>query len=174
MKLFKFVTEIYRGHFDLAEDFIEEYKEWSKFEKDLDSQGCQGTTTNLGWQYSFNNLDVAPKWLEKLKPFILEIKTETELNLTKSIWTVYYEKGGYQDAHFHQPQSNLYTVIINLFGDGELSLYDPRPLATAHGESILEKYPLKSGDWIAIPSWLIHSTAPARNDRAVLVIDIYK
>jgi oxalate decarboxylase/phosphoglucose isomerase-like protein (cupin superfamily) len=90
------------------------------------------------------------------------------------MWTVDYEPGGFQDAHFHQPGNNLYTIIINLLGSGQLILFDPRQLATAHGESISKIETLSPGYWIALPSWLVHGTRPSLNRRSILVMDVNK
>lgn len=174
MKLEKFVTAVFQGNFSIPRGIIENYLSWCDFEKSLDQLGCKGTTTFCGWQYSFNSEEKTPDWLECCNDFLQDIKKEVGLSYTKSLWTILYEPGGYQDPHFHQPENDLYTVILNLFGDGEILLFDPRPLATAHGSSIVEKIKLNGGDWIALPSWLVHSTSPTSNPRGILVADIYK
>lgn len=174
MKLDKFTTEVYKGHCDINDKIIKDYNEWYDFEKTLDTLGCQGTTTVNGWQFSFNTREKSPPWLESCNVYLGQIKKEVGLSNTKSLWTIFYETGGYQDPHFHQPDRNLYTIIFNLIGKGELALFDPRPLATAHGNSIVEKIMLEPGDWIALPSWLVHSSSPCKEKRAILVIDIYK
>jgi hypothetical protein len=169
-----FVTEVYKGHLQLPSDTIESYNQWAAFEKTLDPVGVSKSTTVRGWQYAFNAAETTPKWLELLMPGISEIKTEVAYNTIKSMWTVDYAIGGFQDAHFHQPGNNLYTIIINLSGQGELILFDPRQLATAHGESISKIEILNAGDWIALPSWLIHSTRPSLSQRSILVMDVNK
>ncbi len=174
MKQNKFVTEIYKGNFVIAPEVIEKYKKWSDFEKELDPLGRSDSTTLKGWQYSFNNNDSPPDWLEDIFPLIKEIKKEIGYNTVKSMWTVQYENGGFQDPHFHQPGNNLYTIIINIFGQGELILFDPRQLATAHGASIVEIENLMPGDWYAMPSWLVHSTRPCNGERIILVMDVHQ
>lgn len=174
MKHNMFITEVYKGHLSLPLDTIESYNQWAAFEKTLDPIGVSKSTTVSGWQYSFNSANSSPNWLELLMSSIREIKAEVNYNTIKSMWTVDYEVGGYQDAHFHQPGNNLYTIIINLSGQGELILFDPRQLATAHGESISKIETLNPGDWIALPSWLIHSTRPSLNRRSILVMDVNK
>lgn len=174
MKAEKFITEIFQGNFSIPTTIIDNYLSWCDFEKNLDQFGCRETTTFYGWQYSFNSQQNSPTWLEQCNVNLHDIKKEVGLSRTKSLWTILYQPGGYQDPHFHQPENNLYTVILNLFGDGELLLFDPRPLATAHGASIVEKVNLSAGDWIALPSWLVHSTSPTTGLRGVLVADIYK
>ncbi len=174
MKYSKFVTEIFKGKSTISPDILEKYKTWSRFEKELDPIGRSDSTTVHGWQYSFSNNDAPPDWFDKLLPLIKEIKEEIGYNVVKSMWTVYYNKGGFQDPHFHQPGNNLYTVIINISGDGELVIFDPRQLATAHGASIVEIEKLSSGDWIAMPSWLVHSTRPCADERIILVLDVYQ
>jgi hypothetical protein len=174
MKYNMFVTEIFKGQISLPLDLIDSYNQWTTFEKTLDPLGVSKSTTVQGWQYSFNTDNSAPKWLELLMPSIREIKAEVNYNTVKSMWTVDYEVGGFQDAHFHQPGNNLYTIIINLSGQGELILFDPRQLATAHGESISKIEILNPGDWIALPSWLIHGTRPSLCHRSILVMDVNK
>ena len=174
MKIDKFITEIYKGKFELPETIVEEYKSWAHFEKELDPKGRSDSTTINGWQYSFSQKDKTPAWLDKLMPFILDIKKEISYNTVKSLWTIDYQTGGFQDPHFHQPGNNLYTVILNIFGNGDLLLFDPRQLATAHGEKIVEIETLTNGDWIAMPSWLVHSTRPCKDNRIILVMDVHK
>lgn len=174
MKYTKFVTEIFKGSLDLPTDLIEKYRQWSEFERTLDPLGRSESTTVNGWQYSFNNNQTAPQWLESLFPNINEIKSDIGYNSVKSMWTVDYNVGGFQDPHFHQPGNRLYTIIINLTGTGELLLYDPRQIATAQGESIVEIETLNPGDWIAMPSWLTHSTRPCRDKRIILVMDVHQ
>lgn len=174
MKHQMFITEIFKGQVLLPLDLIDSYDQWATFEKTLDPVGLSKSTTVGGWQYSFNSADSPPNWLELLMPSIREIKAEVNYNTIKSMWTVDYEVGGFQDAHFHQPGNNLYTIIINLSGQGELILFDPRQLATAHGESISKIETLNPGDWIALPSWLIHGTRPSLTRRSILVMDVNK
>jgi hypothetical protein len=172
MKYNMFVTEIFKGNVQLSSNIIDRYTQWSTFEKTLDPIGVSKSTTVCGWQYSFNSSESTPDWLELLMPQICEIKAEVNYNTVKSMWTVDYEPGGFQDAHFHQPGNNLYTIIINLLGSGQLILFDPRQLATAHGESISKIETLDPGDWIALPSWLVHSTRPSLSRRSIVVMDV--
>ena len=169
-----FITEVYKGQISLPSNITDSYAEWATFEKTLDPVGVSASTTVNGWQYAFSTGESVPAWLESLMPSISEIKAEVGYNTVKSMWTVNYEVGGFQDAHFHQPGNNLYTIIINLSGQGELILFDPRQLATAHGESISKIEVLNPGDWIALPSWLVHSTRPSLNRRSILVMDVNK
>lgn len=174
MKLNLFTTEIYRGQIVLPLGTIESYKQWTAFEKTLNPLGISKSTTVQGWQYAFDSAESTPIWLESLVSNICEIKAEVGYNTVKSMWTVDYETGGFQDAHFHQPGNQLYTIIVNLTGQGQLILFDPRQLATAHGESISQMEALNPGDWIALPSWLIHSTRPCIGPRSILVMDVNK
>ena len=169
-----FVTEIYKGQISLPLNITDDYSKWAVFEKTLNPQGMSASTTIRGWQYAFSSGESIPAWLQSLMPGISEIKTELEYSSVKSMWTVDYEIGGFQDAHFHQPGNNLYTIIINLSGQGELILFDPRQLATAHGESISKIETLNPGDWIALPSWLVHGTRPSLDRRSILVLDVNK
>jgi hypothetical protein len=165
---------VFKGHVSLPLNITDSYTEWTAFEKTLDPLGISASTTIRGWQYAFNTVKTVPAWLESLMPNISKIKAEINYNSIKSMWTVDYEVGGFQDAHFHQPGNNLYTIIINLLGQGELILFDPRQLATAHGESISKIETLNPGDWIALPSWLVHGTRPSLNRRSILVMDVNK
>lgn len=174
MKYNKFVTETYKGNFEISIDTVARYKKWSEFEKALDPIGRNDSTTINGWQYSFDNSDSVPNWLEDLLPQIKHIKDEIGYNQIKSMWTVQYDQGGFQDPHFHQPGNNLYTIIINISGQGELVIFDPRQLAIAHGERIVEIENLRPGDWYAMPSWLVHSTRPCQEERIILVLDVHQ
>ena len=169
-----FITEVFKGQISLPLNITDSYNQWTKFEKTINPLGVSASTTIRGWQYAFSAAESMPAWLESLMPNISEIKAELDYSSVKSMWTVDYEIGGFQDAHFHQPGNNLYTIIINLSGQGELILFDPRQLATAHGESISKIETLNPGDWIAMPSWLIHGTRPSLNCRSILVIDVNK
>lgn len=173
MKIDKFVTSIYKGHFSISEKFEEIFDDWADFEKTLNPEGCLYSTTQHGWQYSFSREKI-PRWLEEIFPHIQQIKQEINCLNLKSSWVVDYSIGGYQDPHFHQPEDNLYTIVINLFGNGELLLHDPRPIAICHGNSIVEIETLQPGDWIAIPSWLVHSSRPSTERRIIYVMDIFK
>ena len=174
MKHQMFITEIFKGQISLPLNITDSYNQWTAFEKTLNPQGMSASTTIRGWQYAFSATESMPTWLESLMPSISEIKSEIDYSSLKSMWTVDYEIGGFQDAHFHQPGNNLYTIIINLSGQGELILFDPRQLATAHGESISKIEVLNPGDWIAMPSWLVHGTRPSLNRRSILVMDVNK
>jgi len=169
-----FITEVFKGHISLPLNITNDYNQWAAFEKTLDPLGLSASTTIRGWQYAFGTAKTVPAWLELLMPNINEIKADINYSSIKSMWTVDYEVGGFQDAHFHQPGNNLYTIVINLSGHGELILFDPRQLATAHGESISKIEILNPGDWIALPSWLVHGTRPSLNRRSILVMDVNK
>lgn len=174
MKHQMFITEVFKGQICLPLNITDSYNQWATFEKTLDPRGISASTTIKGWQYAFSAAESVPAWLDSMMPAISDIKAEINYCSVKSMWTVDYEIGGFQDAHFHQPGNNLYTIIINLSGQGELILFDPRQLATAHGESISKIETLNPGDWIAMPSWLVHGTRPSINHRSILVLDVNK
>jgi hypothetical protein len=173
MKQDLFVTTVYKGNFELSNQFLNKFDNWANFEKDLDPSGCKYSTTQNGWQYSFNLGEKPPLWFGEIVDVLSNIKEELKFKNIKSSWVVDYEKGGYQDPHFHQPENNLYTIILNFHGNGELLLFDPRPIATCQGFNILEVETLKPGSWIAIPSWLVHSSRPSKDRRIIYVLDVY-
>lgn len=173
MKFDKFVTEIHKGKFIIDDAMIRSLNDWLAFEKDLDPEGLTQSTTNNGWQYSFTPKDKTPDWLQTLQQEIKQVKDEVKWNMVKSSWVVDYNTGGFQDAHFHQPENNLKTIIFNLKGEGDLLLFDPRPMAVSHGETIVEVMRLLPGDWISMPSWLVHSTRPCQSNRTIYVMDVH-
>ena len=84
-----------------------------------------------------------------------------------------YEKNGYQDPHYHPMQKlDCYTVIFNIRGRGELVLYDPRQFAVAEGAELGITEILNSCEWIAIPTWLMHSSRPCKQKRSIFVLDL--
>jgi hypothetical protein len=169
----KFVTNIWSDTFNIDNSLIKKFDEWVDFEKTLDPEGRKEPTTQNGWQYSFTPKDKVPEWLEKLQPQIKTIKEEIGWSYIKSSWVVDYNSGGFQDAHYHAPENNLKTIIVNIRGEGDLLLFDPRPMAVSQGEPIVEIVNLKQGDWIAIPGWLVHSTRPCSDRRSIYVLDVY-
>lgn len=169
----RFITKTWKGNFTISQKTLNDYTQWVKFEKELDAEGRSDSTTRNGWQYSFSNNEFPPSWLEDLLPELNKIKSEIGFNTIKSSWAIEYNAGGYQDPHVHQTHTELITVIMNLKGDGELMLFDPRPGAVGHGFPILETEKLGPGEWFAMPGWLAHSTRPCLNPRSILVIDGY-
>lgn len=174
MKVDRFVTSTWTGHFDIPQGTMELYNQWAEFEKELDPSGAAQSTTQQGWQYVFNQTDKEPDWLLQLKPFINDIRSEVGCLRAKTIWTVDYNPGGYQDPHFHNiGVASILTIVINLEGTGELILQDPRPVATAQGTSFADIVRLTPGDWIAIPAYVVHNSRPALERRRVLVLDVF-
>jgi hypothetical protein len=171
MKLEKFITNIWKGEFKIANDIIEKFDSWCDFEKSLDPLGRNESTTSNGWQFSFSENDRSPDWLSILMPEFNKIKKEIGIVNLKSSWAIDYYPGGFQDPHVHQPYSNLITVIMNLRGEGELLIFDPRPMAVGYGEPIVEKEILRPGQWFAMPGWLIHNSRPCQERRSILVFD---
>ena len=169
----KFVTNIWSDNITIDESVLKLYDDWVEFEKTLDPEGRTESTTQNGWQYSFTPKDKTPEWLEMLQPQIRNIKNEVTWSYVKSSWVVDYHKGGFQDAHYHAPENDLKTIIINLRGEGDLLLYDPRPMAVSQGAPIVDIVKLGQGDWIAIPGWLVHSTRPCPDHRSIYVLDVY-
>jgi hypothetical protein len=168
----RFVTNTWKGDFSISQKTLNEYIQWVKFEKELDPEGRTDSTTRNGWQYSFGNEETPPLWFEDLLPEINKIKSEIGVTTIKSSWAVEYDIGGYQDPHIHH-HNNLVTIILNLRGQGELMLFDPRPGAVGQGIPILEVEVLEPGQWFAMPGWLAHGTRPSIASRSILVIDGY-
>lgn len=171
MKIEKFVTPLWKGEFNVDQKIIEKFDNWCDFEKSLDPDGRRESTTSGGWQYSFNDNEKIPDWLNLLMPEFNLIKKEIGLIKIKSSWAIDYQPGGFQDPHVHQPHTNLITVIMNLRGIGELLLFDPRPMAVGYGHPIVEKETLAPGQWFAMPGWLAHNSRPCETRRSILVID---
>lgn len=169
-----FVTPVHFGNINIPEKIINMYKSWVKFEKELDSVGDQGSTTQNGWQYIFKPGDAEPEWLKALSPYLNEIKEEVEFGRIKTMWAVDYNSGGYQDPHFHSVGVvKVSTLILNLVGNGELVIQDPRQLAMGQGYGFAHEHRLSSGDWISMPAYIIHNSRPTHGPRSILVMDFY-
>lgn len=174
MKADIFPTHVYTGHLDIPEKVISMYKSWRDFERELDPNGAQQSTTQNGWQYTFAFGENEPEWLQALSPAINQIKEEVEFVRTKTMWVVDYNKGGYQDPHFHSVGIvKVSTIIINLIGNGELVIQDPRQLAMGQGYGFAYEHKFKPGDWLAMPAYLIHNSRPCLDPRSILVLDVY-
>ena len=174
MKIDRFITPTWLGHININDNLINEYKNWSKFEKELDPYGATLSTTVNGWQYIFNQTDKDPDWLKILRPEINKIKDEIQWTRLKTMWVIDYEIGGYQDPHFHNVGVvQLVSIIINLIGNGQLILQDPRPIAQAQGVDFANVIELAPGDWCAFPSYIIHNSRPCNEYRSILVLDAF-
>ena len=174
MKTDLFVTPVYSGNIPITEKTISMYKEWVKFEKELDALGDQESTTQNGWQHVFKPSESEPDWLKSLAPNLVGIKDEVDFARIKTMWTVAYNKGGYQDPHFHSVGVvKVSTLIINLYGYGELVIQDPRQLAMGQGYGFAYEHKFNPGDWLCMPAYLIHNSRPADNERGILVLDFY-
>ena len=174
MKIERFVTPTWVGHFDLKESTVKDYLDWVKFEKELDPTGAQESTTRNGWQFMFGQWAVEPNWLKAIKPVINSIREEVKCVRVKTVWVVDYEKGGYQDPHFHNIGiANVMTIIINLTGEGDVILQNPNPIAMAQGLGFAEIVHLTPGDWLAFPAYVIHNSRPADMPRGILVMDVF-
>ena len=174
MKLDRFVTTTFAGHFDIDPKIIKEYKEWAEFEKTLDPDGAKESTTQNGWQYVFGQHAVTPAWYNKLGPVLNEIKNEIGCVRVKTIWAIDYEPGGYQDPHIHNSGlAKVMSFILNLDGEGEVILQDPRQIAVAQGLGFADIIKLTPGDWLAFPGYIVHNSRPAKMSRSILVMDVY-
>lgn len=174
MKADLFPTPVYSGHIDIPESIISMYKDWVKFEKELNPAGAQESTTQDGWQYIFSFNESEPKWLQALAPMLNSIKEEVDCARTKTMWVVDYNKGGYQDPHFHSVGVvKVSTIIMNLLGEGELVIQDPRQLAMGQGYGFAHEHRFGPGDWLCMPAYLIHNSRPANTPRSIIVLDIY-
>jgi hypothetical protein len=174
MRVDRFVTPTWHGHIDIPDRVISLYNSWTKFERELDPDGATQSTTRNGWQHIFKFQEPDPDWLLLLNPELNKIKQEIGFTRIKDMWTVEYNPGGYQDPHFHNNGANAITsMVVNLQGEGELVIQDPRPMAMSQGVNFAEVIKLMPGDWVVIPSYLIHSSRPALKQRSILVIDCY-
>ncbi len=174
MKVDRFVTTTYAGHFDLDPSIIKEFKEWAEFERTLDPDGAKESTTQNGWQYVFGQHTQEPKWANKLKPILNSIKEEIGCVRIKTIWAIQYDEGGYQDPHIHNSGlARMMSFILNLDGEGEVILQDPRQIAVAQGLGFADIVKLTPGDWLAFPGYIIHNSRPAAMPRSILVMDVY-
>jgi hypothetical protein len=174
MKKDRFVTPTWSGHFDISEKTIKLYYDWVKFEKNLDPKGASESTTRNGWQYIFSKWDAEPDWLNSIKHEVAEIKKEIGFARIKTEWIVDYDIGGYQDPHFHTVGvANVMTTIVNLAGEGEVVVLDPRQLAMGQGIKFADEIKLAPGDWFSMPSYLIHSSRPCNVPRSILVFDCF-
>jgi hypothetical protein len=150
------------------------YNDWVSFEQALNPDGVAESTTQNGWQYIFKYGESEPSWLSALHLEINKIKEEINHVRLKNMWVVEYNNGGYQDPHFHNIGiASLVTTIINLQGTGEIILQEPRQLAMSQGISFAETVRLTPGEWLSIPSYLIHNSRPSLGQRSILVIDSY-
>jgi hypothetical protein len=162
-----FPTVLNSGHIDLDIKTINDYKKWVEVEK-LITPGIIGSTTHNGYQRALGPTDVEPKWFKDIMAGLTDILTEIALPI-KSSWIVSYNTGGFQDPHIHP--SSSYTLIVNIQGDGDLLLFDPRPMAVALSEPFAKNIILNPGDWVAFPGTLSHASRPCNNSRDILVID---
>jgi len=174
MRVDRFITTTWSGHFDVPANTMKLYNKWVNFEKELNPLGATESTTNQGWQYIFSQTDKEPDWLLTLKPFISDIRNEVGSLRAKTVWTVDYEPGGYQDPHFHNiGTASILSIIINLEGEGDVILQDPRPVATAQGVKFADIIRLLPGDWVAFPAFIVHNSRPSLLRRRILVLDVF-
>lgn len=171
MKKDYFVTSVYKGNFNFDDNLYKKYQDWLEFEKTLDPDGVVGSTTHVGYQIGIK--DNLPDWFNPFYQEIKKVQQELNKDYIKSSWFVEYEQGGYQDPHYHPMQNlNAFTVIFNIRGYGELILYDPRQLAVSEGAELGVTEKLNDCEWIAIPTWLMHSSRPCPNKRSIFVLDL--
>ena len=139
-----FPTTVYKGNIDMLPLITNDYSKWIQVEK-LITDPVSGSTTHSGYQRVFVPGDKEPNWmsyiLDKISPL-----TE-QLGSIKSSWVVSYEVGGYQDPHIHA--NSYYTAIVNISGNGELLLFDPRPIAVALTSPFAEIIKLSPSFFIA-------------------------
>ena len=174
MKIDRFVTPTWSGHFDIPAKTIKSYRDWVEFERNLDPKGASESTTRNGWQYIFSKWDNEPEWLASIKSNLDEIKKEIGFLRMKTEWVVDYDIGGFQDPHFHTVGvANILTTIVNLDGEGEVIMIEPRQLAMGQGIKFADEVFLKPGDWLTMPSYLIHNSRPCLTPRSILVFDCF-
>ena len=174
MKKELFTTPVYSGKINVTDRTIDDFKIWLKFEKELNPVGSKESTTQNGWQHVFTSDEPEPNWLTSLNLEISKIREEIGCARTKTVWVVDYNVGGFQDPHFHTVGVvKVSTILINLIGEGEVILQDPRPLAMGQGYGFAVTYNLSPGDWLAMPAYVIHNSRPCTMPRSILVMDVY-
>ena len=162
-----FPTVGFQGHINVAPSTLADYNKWMEIEKEL-TESSYGTTTHNGHQIPLNNSMKTPKWYETIYQDLTEARSALQPAVHKSTWVIDYTDGGFQDPHIHHVSD---TLILNLSGQGELMLFDPRPMAVALVEPWAETIVLNPGDWITFPGWLAHSSRPCTGNRSILVMD---
>lgn len=171
MKKDYFTTSVYRGSFNFSDTLYSKFKDWINFEKELDAKGIEGSTTHKGYQIGLQ--DKLPNWFDPFFQEIKKVQQELQKDSVKSSWFVEYEPGGFQDPHYHPTNKlNAFTVIFNIRGKGELVLYDPRSFAVSEGAELGVTEILNDCEWIAIPTWLMHSSRPCEDFRSIFVLDL--
>jgi hypothetical protein len=174
MKTDMFVTPTYSGNIKWSDKTIAMFKNWVKFEKELNPEGDKESTTQGGWQYVFKPGDIEPDWLREITPSLNTIKEEIGFDKIKTMWVVDYNAGGYQDPHFHSVGViKVSTIIFNILGNGELVVQDPRQLAMGQGYGFAYEHKFSPGDWLSMPAYLIHNSRPSPGPRSILVIDCF-
>jgi hypothetical protein len=174
MRTDMFVTPTFSGNASLSEKTISMFKDWVKFEKELNPLGDQESTTQNGWQYIFKPGDSEPDWLKAIAPSLNEIKQEVGFGKIKTMWVVDYNSGGYQDPHFHSVGViKVSSLIFNIIGQGELVVQDPRQLAMGQGYGFAYEHYFNPGDWFCMPAYLVHNSRPSQGRRSILVMDFY-
>jgi hypothetical protein len=170
MKQDYFTTPVYKGTFEFNDSLYKKYQDWIEFEKTLDPEGVAGSTTHNGYQIGIESL---PDWIDPFYKQIKNVQQDLKKLYIKGSWFVEYKSGGYQDPHFHPTgKIDAFTVIFNIRGKGELVLYDPRQLAVAEGAELGVTEILNDCEWIAIPTWLTHSSRPCETKRSIFVLDL--
>ena len=159
-----FTTTILGGNISIDNATVGDYQKWMEIQKEI-STDTYNSTTHKGFQQALNSGMKAPIWYKNIWD---QLSTLIDGKI-KSVWAIDYEIGGYQDPHIHA--HSKYTVILNISGQGELLLFDPRPMAAAISEPLAEEVILNPGDFIGFPGWLMHSSRPTRTNRSILVMD---
>jgi hypothetical protein len=167
-----FPTPVFKGQFVVSNAIITDYKKWVEIEKLLDPDGSKYSTTMNGWQRPFGPADKKPTWMNSIIESISDIMKNLNCNQIKSSWVVEYDVGGYQDLHMHTNNGSNWTVIFNITGSGSVLLHDPRPHFVSHTSIYLEEIVLGSGEFLVMPSWLVHSSRPCSEARSIYVADI--
>ena len=174
MKTDMFVTPTYSGNIHWSDKAVAMFKNWVKFEKELNPSGDLESTTQNGWQYVFKPGDHEPDWLKIMASSINAVKEECGFDKIKTMWVVDYDSGGYQDPHFHTVGAiKVSTTIFNILGDGELVIQDPRQLAMGQGYGFAYEHKFAPGDWLSMPAYLIHNSRPSTGPRSILVMDFF-
>lgn len=175
-----FTTDIIHEKTGLSDDLLDSVVKWAEAQQFDNVAANDQRATKHGRQFEPQQWPWVsmPMWKEihqTLGPYVNDWVTSNGDNLQKinitSWWFVFYEKNGFQEPHLHPGNSDSFTIILGLEGEGELLLHDPRLAAVKAGWKVFHPVTVKKGDVLIMPSWLIHSSSPCDDTRTIMVLD---